>query len=116
MRALRIGISGSYGGFNLGDEAILAGIISELRKSNSVEITVFSLNPNDTAKRHQVERTINVRQLPRPEAREEIKKLDLLILGGGGILYDNDAKKYLREVDLAKELQKAQHVLGLHSF
>lgn len=105
MREIRIGISGSYGGFNLGDEAILTGIISELRKSIPVEITVFSLNPNDTVKRHKVERTINIRQLPRPEAREEIRKLDLFILGGGGILYDTDAKKYLREVDLAKELQ-----------
>jgi len=30
-RRLRIGISGSYGGMNLGDEAILDGILSQLR-------------------------------------------------------------------------------------
>src|SRR6185503_13042308 len=31
------------------------------------------------------------------------ERLDLLILGGGGILYDADARTYLREVALAKE-------------
>lgn len=30
-RRLRIGISGSYGGMNLGDEAILDGMLSQLR-------------------------------------------------------------------------------------
>jgi polysaccharide pyruvyl transferase WcaK-like protein len=34
----------------------------------------------------------------------EMRDLDLLILGGGGILYDGDAEVYLREVFLAHEL------------
>ena len=34
----------------------------------------------------------------------EIRKLDLLVLGGGGILYDGDAEVYLREVSIAHEL------------
>jgi polysaccharide pyruvyl transferase WcaK-like protein len=38
--AYRVGISGSYGGFNLGDEAILESIIDGLRSSLPVEITV----------------------------------------------------------------------------
>ena len=33
-----------------------------------------------------------------------MQSLDLLILGGGGILYDRDAETYLREVFLAQEL------------
>jgi polysaccharide pyruvyl transferase WcaK-like protein len=33
LRKRRIGISGSYGGMNLGDEAILEGILGELRTS-----------------------------------------------------------------------------------
>jgi polysaccharide pyruvyl transferase WcaK-like protein len=41
-RKLRIGISGSYGGMNLGDEAIFEGILRELRASIPAEITVFS--------------------------------------------------------------------------
>lgn len=101
---LRIGISGSYGGMNLGDEAILEGILSQLRATTSAEITVFSRNPPDTLSRHQVERVINVRDLNRKEVTQEIRRLDLLILGGGGILYDRDAEIYLREIFIAHEL------------
>jgi polysaccharide pyruvyl transferase CsaB len=101
---LRVGISGSYGGVNLGDEAILAGMIAKLRASLPVELTVFSRNPDDTLERHRVERSVPVRRLTRREAREVVQRLDLLILGGGGILYDADAETYLREVLLAQEL------------
>lgn len=97
----RIGISGSYGGLNLGDEAILQGILSQLRASVQAEITIFSRDPEDTLRRHRVERAVPVRSLSRDEARNEIERLDLLILGGGGILYNGEAELYLREVALA---------------
>jgi polysaccharide pyruvyl transferase CsaB len=99
----RVGISGSYGGLNLGDEAILQGIVKELRRSLPVEITVFSRDPDDTLRRHRVERALPVRKLSRDEVLPEIERLDLLILGGGGILFDAEAKIYLREVQLAHE-------------
>src|SRR5262245_29249135 len=100
----RIGITGSYGGMNLGDEAILQSIIAQLRKDlPKVEITVFSRDAEDTKKRHQVERAVPVRKLSRAEVVSEVEPLDLLILGGGGILYDADARVYLREVGLAHE-------------
>ena len=102
-RSFRIGISGSYGGMNLGDEAILDGILTQLRQSLAAEITVFSRNPQDTLARHKVEHAIPVRNLTRKEVSREIEGLDLFILGGGGILYDRDAKTYLREVFLAHE-------------
>ena len=101
---LRVGITGSYGGMNLGDEAILQSIIAQLRKDvPQIEITVFSRDAEDTKKRHQVERAIPVRKLSRAEVAPEVERLDLLILGGGGILYDADARTYLREVGLAHE-------------
>ena len=54
---VRIGITGSYGGLNLGDEAILQSIIAQLRKDlPAVEITVFSRDAEDTKRRHGVER------------------------------------------------------------
>jgi len=99
----RIGISGSYGGLNLGDEAILQSIMTQLRASVPCEITVFSRDAKDTAARHKVEKSIPVRDLSRDEVRPEVAELDLLILGGGGILYDEAAAIYLREVELAQE-------------
>lgn len=100
-KSFKVGISGSYGGFNLGDEAILQVIVTQLRKSIPVDITVFSRNAKDTLRRHQVERAIDVRELTREEATRAIQGLDLFILGGGGILYDAEARTYLREVDIA---------------
>lgn len=102
-RVFRVGISGSYGGLNLGDEAILEVIITELRRSLPVEITVFSRDPADTLARHRVERAVPVRELSRDEVLPEIEGLDLLILGGGGILYDGEAHLYVREALLAQE-------------
>ncbi len=77
-RVFRVGISGSYGGFNLGDEAILHAIVTQLRNSIPVEITVFTRDPKDTQQRHRVERAIQIRKLTRDEAREEVKPLDRL--------------------------------------
>ena len=102
-KRLRIGISGSYGGMNLGDEAILDGILNQLRATVTADITVFSRNPSDTLARHKTEHVVAVRQLTRREIIPEVQQLDLLILGGGGILYDQDAETYLREVFLAQE-------------
>jgi polysaccharide pyruvyl transferase CsaB len=103
-RRFHIGISGSYGGMNLGDEAILEGILSQLRAAVPADVTVFSMNPSDTLARHQVERAVAVRSMTRKEITPFIKDLDLVILGGGGILYDRDAVAYLREVNIAHEL------------
>jgi polysaccharide pyruvyl transferase CsaB len=102
-QSFKIGISGSYGGLNLGDEAILKGIVKELRRSLPVEITVFSRDAEDTKQRHEVERVVPVRKLSRDEVLPEIQRLDLLVLGGGGILFDGEAQIFLREVGLAHE-------------
>jgi len=88
----------------LGDEAILDGIISQLRESLPIEITVFSRNPEDTLRRHDVERAISVRELTRKEITPEIQRLDLFIIGGGGIFFDGEAKKFLREVFIAQDI------------
>src|SRR5919109_1911293 len=100
----RVGITGSYGGLNLGDEAILQAMIAQLRRDvPQIEITVFSRDAEDTKRRHQVERAVPVRKLSRAEVLPEVERLDVLILGGGGILYDADARTYLREVEIAIE-------------
>ena len=104
-RPFRVGISGSYGGLNLGDEAILEGIVQQLRAAVPVEITVCSRNPDDTVQRHGVDRAVPVRNLSREQSRQEIAPFDLFILGGGGILFDAEVGIYLREVMLAHEEQ-----------
>jgi polysaccharide pyruvyl transferase CsaB len=88
---------------NLGDEAILQSIIAQLIAEEPVEITVFTRDAEDTRRRHRVERAVPARTLSREEVLPEIKRLDLFILGGGGILYDADVRSYLRETLLAQE-------------
>ena len=102
-KVFKVGISGSYGGLNIGDEAILQGIITRLRASLPVQITVFSRDEKDSYRRHQVERAVTARELTREEVTREVESLDLFILGGGGILYDAEAKTYLRELAIAQQ-------------
>jgi polysaccharide pyruvyl transferase CsaB len=103
-RLFHVGITGSYGGLNLGDEAILRSMVMQLQKSLPVKITVFSRNAEDTRQRHTVDQALPVRQMTRDEVIPEIAALDLLIFGGGGILFDSEAKIFLREVQIAHEL------------
>jgi polysaccharide pyruvyl transferase CsaB len=100
---IHIGIVGSYGGLNLGDEAILQAIVTQLRASLPVEITVFTHNPEDTLSRQGVERAVSLDTLA-DELRPEVERLDLLILGGGGILFDTYAQINLRPAVLAQEM------------
>lgn len=99
----RVAISGSYGGMNLGDEAILEVILRELRASLDVDVVVFSHNAKDTEQRHKV-RAVPIREMHKDQVLEELRKLDLFVLGGGGILYDEVIEGFLRDVIWAKEL------------
>ncbi len=100
-----IGISGSYGGLNLGDEAILTCSIESLhREIPDVKIVVFSRNAKHTEANHAADRVVPVREMTRAEVAAEVRRLDLFLLGGGGILYDREAQTYLRELQVAQEL------------
>jgi polysaccharide pyruvyl transferase CsaB len=99
----RVAISGSYGGMNLGDEAILEVILRELRASLDVDVVVFSRNAEDTEQRHKV-RAVPIREMHKDDVFEELRKLDLFILGGGGILFDGLVEDVLRDVNWAREL------------
>ncbi|HEX6323791.1 MAG TPA: polysaccharide pyruvyl transferase family protein [Vicinamibacterales bacterium] len=99
-----VGISGSYGGWNIGDEAILEGIVKELRRTGPVSITVFSRDPDDTLQRHGVERALSASSLSREELSAEIAAFDALIIGGGGILFDDMAEVFVREALIAQEV------------
>jgi polysaccharide pyruvyl transferase CsaB len=100
-----IGIVGSYGGLNIGDEAIFTCLSEELRQLfPGARLVVFSRDAEHTRRHYPVHRVVPVRDLTREEILPEIRVLDLLLLGGGGILYDDEVLAFLREVRLAQQL------------
>lgn len=97
---MKIGIVGNYGNNNNGDEAILAGIIEQVKLHYHIsveDIVVFSNNPPQTANRFGVvsaplyykrsSATLTFIQTIKKNS-SLIRELDLLIIGGGGILMD----------------------------
>lgn len=100
-----IGIGGSYGGLNLGDEAILTAMLGSLRAASAAEheFVVFSRDADATMASQDVDRAVATRDVSRDAVIPEIERLDLFLLGGGGILYDGEARAYLRDVRLAQE-------------
>lgn len=99
-----IAISGSYGGLNAGDEAILTAVLACLRDAvPGAELVVCSRDPEHTRRSHDADRVVAARELSRDEIIPEIESLDLFVLGGGGILYDTEARLYMRDVRLAQE-------------
>jgi polysaccharide pyruvyl transferase CsaB len=82
----KIIISGYYGFDNVGDEAILAGIIHSIRQfDKKIEILVLSNNPLLTSNRYEVT-AINRNDLK--AIIGAIRNSDLFISGGGSLLQD----------------------------
>lgn len=98
---MKIGISGSYGMHNLGDEAILESIVKMIRERvPSAEFRIFSRNALHTNEHHGFD-AVDVRRLTDREIAGRLSDLDVFILGGGGILYDGEVHLYLREANMA---------------
>lgn len=119
-------ICGYYGNYNLGDEAMLAGMINLLQEHREdLSITVLSDDPRDTKSRHVVQ------VLPRFPPRSNLERirrfvqdryLNLLrhpyfILGGGDLLRDSSthevAAVWLQPLRQAINLRRQTLVLGI---
>ncbi|KIL46618.1 hypothetical protein KP77_27450 [Jeotgalibacillus alimentarius] len=116
---MRVAIAGNYGHDNNGDEAILAGMLQSLETYAGIsrkDITVFSNYPHKTIEEHQVKSApLLVRKSNKLVAAAStlrshmkvLKQIDLLIIGGGGLLmdlYKRDAPVYASIAIIGKKL------------
>lgn len=118
-------ISGFYGYHNLGDEAMLAGLIRWLRRRGERPITVLSGNPRDTQKRHRVNTFPpaphrSKRELFRNASQSYLGTLlqhRLVILGGGDLLRDGQdydvAGRWLKILQDAQRLGRKTAIIGV---
>jgi polysaccharide pyruvyl transferase CsaB len=82
----KIIIAGYYGNDNAGDEAILQGILTELRAlGKELGLVVISRDPSNTEKLHHV-KAIAWKDFD--SMIEEVKSSSLVIVGGGGLIQD----------------------------
>lgn len=110
----RVVVSGYYGFKNNGDEAMLYAMLRALdQKIQGLDPVVLSRDPEET------QRFFGVRAVPRHDLGKivyEIRKSDLLISGGGGLLQDvtgpNSILYYLGIVTLARILGKPVFFYG----
>lgn len=109
---MRLVLSGYYGFYNVGDEAILQSIIQALQKeAPTLELVVLSNDPDYTRKMYGVEA---VNRWDLKAIYQEIKKSDGLISGGGSLLQDKTSMKsilyYTAIMHLARLLKKPYYI------
>jgi polysaccharide pyruvyl transferase CsaB len=120
-RSIKIVISGWYGKFNAGDDAILEVFIKESMRRAQCKVTVLSEAPEHiapapgvTARHHLI---VFCQSLPQTILKgelfkhlAEIRRADLFVLGGGGLLRDNtnwrNLLRLLDEIWFAKLFRK----------
>lgn len=105
--AKKILVSGYYGYNNIGDEAILKGLIDGLSRESDGEIIVLSKNPDWTTEKYKV-KSVNRSNII--EVIKAIKNSDIVLSGGGSLLQDVTSKKsiiyYLGILQLAMIFRK----------
>ncbi|MYL34261.1 polysaccharide pyruvyl transferase CsaB [Pontibacillus yanchengensis] len=86
---MKLVISGFYGLGNTGDEAILDAMVDNLRTSlDEPDITVFSLSPEQTASKHNVNSIYRGWRHDFKKKVHALREADLVLSGGGGLLQD----------------------------
>lgn len=113
-RSIHVLIGGYYGFYNVGDDAVLAGIIAGLKKRlHHPILTVLSNDPEHTEKQFGIE-AVNRWQLS--AIVRAIRSSDLVILGGGTLLQDRTSPRsplyYLGLTAIALMFKKPVFYLG----
>lgn len=107
---MRLLLSGYYGFGNLGDEAILSGLVGAFRQRGH-EVTVLSGDPAATEVQHDVRAAHRTRGLI-----GELLRCDALVSGGGGLLQDVTSARslsyYLTTIRLARLIGKRVAIYG----
>ncbi|UUU29683.1 polysaccharide pyruvyl transferase family protein [Streptomyces sp. CA-210063] len=104
-RSVTVGVLGSYGGRNVGDEAILTAMLDRIRSGRpDVHILLLSRDPEYSRRVHPDVEVVGWEGVCREQISEHLRRLSVLVLGGGGILYDTEARRYLRLTRTAQDL------------
>ncbi len=107
---MRVLVSGYYGQGNLGDEGLLAGLITQLLDLGH-EPVVLSGDPGATSRMHDVEAVHRYRGLV-----PALLRSGALLSGGGGLLQDTTSSRsltyYLTVISLARRLGRRVAVYG----
>ncbi|MBD2448765.1 polysaccharide pyruvyl transferase family protein [Nostoc sp. FACHB-152] len=89
-RKKEVVICGFYGNHNLGDEAMLVGMINLLQKQqNDLSFTVFSNDPQDTKSRYSVQSIHRYQEDSKIKRLLKILQSSYFVLGGGDLLRDS---------------------------
>ncbi len=100
----RLVLGGYFGCGNLGDEAVLSGLLTGLKDLN-VEPIILSGDPQATTKRYGVKA---VSRMKLSEVKAVLRNADALVMGGGSLLQDVTSRRslfyYLYLIRLAKKL------------
>ncbi|MEM1661048.1 MAG: polysaccharide pyruvyl transferase family protein [Candidatus Bathyarchaeia archaeon] len=94
-RSLKVLIANAAGYGNLGDDSIRDALVDAIR---------------------QLYPTVEVICTHPPPEKKLVEKADLIIVGGGGLLYDSDfanVEYYMRYLEWAQELKKPNVVIGV---
>lgn len=132
MNNLTVSIMGWYGNRNAGDEAVLAGILQHVRKiSPLATINVFSNRPEETSQLHKVNGLYELpsslwQALKTPyfwgfrraylPGIKVLRKTDLCIIGGGGIIADHNPQlidAWCRKIKIALSTSKKVCLYGI---
>ncbi len=109
--SLRWCVSGYYGAGNLGDEALLAGLVQGLRARGVSRLQLLSLDPVASRATHGLAARHRLRGLP-----AALLSSDVLVSGGGGLLQDATSGRsltyYLAVIRAARALRRRVVVYG----